>query len=473
MRLTEEEHNQIVSYVYGELTEAEKSEFEKRMADNPTIRAEVDGMIATREMLEVDTQNGAELGFDEPPSHLRAAILNAEVAARSDHVRDALGRDSTDETPSLWNRFRGLISGGGLVVTAAAVLFTVHTQNQEPPDALSEVALFKSGSESKGARSPEAVDRAQLDVLEASLAEPMQAETVGRAPTKNKPQREAETEAEERLNEGRHRGGSGRGVTDAKEAPKDAMRSPQPSLKKKEVAVKRLGSTSESEVAPLAAADHDDAMASDLAMDAPASAKAPAASAERNEAMPAEAYAGAAPPRKQTVKMQKGPPALSASESKFLRQRSSSKRARQKTNEQKRQRDLNEMVRARALGDENLALSSADRELAGGRYAEALRLYKALEEGDPKGSVFGMLPRVGRMKALAAMNQCNKAVTLFPLIAQKRLTMPGVPDGYLVMGECFEKTGDKAKAQFYYKKLLSVPNYGDVAKKKIAEMGER
>jgi hypothetical protein len=94
---------------------------------SPSVQAEVDGLRALRALLNNDAAWGEDSGVDAPPPHLLDAIVRAEVAARSDVVRQAIATASSPAAaPSAWQRLSSWLVGGGVLVgAAAAVLLTV------------------------------------------------------------------------------------------------------------------------------------------------------------------------------------------------------------------------------------------------------------------------------------------------------------------------------------------------------------
>ena len=44
----------MLAYVYGEMSESASASFEEELSKDPALRAEVDGLLATRELLDLD-----------------------------------------------------------------------------------------------------------------------------------------------------------------------------------------------------------------------------------------------------------------------------------------------------------------------------------------------------------------------------------------------------------------------------------
>jgi hypothetical protein len=122
----------VLAYVDGSLDARERSEFEARLAGDPALRADVEGLRAVHEVLGRDRAFGEASGTDVPPPHLLDAILRAEVVARPAEIREAMGllRDPPQAKP-WWARLQSFWMGGGVVVgAAAAVLFVVTRTDQ-------------------------------------------------------------------------------------------------------------------------------------------------------------------------------------------------------------------------------------------------------------------------------------------------------------------------------------------------------
>ena len=125
---SDKESELVFAYVDGTLDAAVRAELDIRLAGDPALRAEIEGLLAIRTLLDKDAQYGRDSQVDLPPSHLIDAILRSEVAARPDEIRQAvaLARTSTDARDDasrpLWARFSSWLVGGGVVVSAAAAV---------------------------------------------------------------------------------------------------------------------------------------------------------------------------------------------------------------------------------------------------------------------------------------------------------------------------------------------------------------
>ena len=131
---SDKESELVFAYVDGTLDAALRADLDIRLAGDPALRAEVEGLLAIRTLLDKDAQYGRDSQVDLPPSHLLDAILRSEVAARPDEIRQAvaLARTSTDARDDasrpLWARFSSWLVGGGVVVSAAAAVLIVVNQ---------------------------------------------------------------------------------------------------------------------------------------------------------------------------------------------------------------------------------------------------------------------------------------------------------------------------------------------------------
>ncbi len=131
----------LLAYVDGTLDAPLRAELEVRLAGDPDLRAEVDGLQALRGLLDEDARYGRESLLDVPPAHLLEAIVRAEVLARPDEIRQAivngggLARTAPERGDKpLWARLQSWWMGGGVVVgAAAAVAFVITRGPAEPP----------------------------------------------------------------------------------------------------------------------------------------------------------------------------------------------------------------------------------------------------------------------------------------------------------------------------------------------------
>lgn len=128
---TDHDTDLVLAYLDGQLEASAKASFEARLEAEPALRAEVDGLVALRGVLDDDLAWGDKSGVDAPPPHLLQAILTAEVAARPDEIRQAaaLARAPDADKKTFWARFSSWIVGGGALVGAAAAVLIVVNQN--------------------------------------------------------------------------------------------------------------------------------------------------------------------------------------------------------------------------------------------------------------------------------------------------------------------------------------------------------
>jgi hypothetical protein len=129
MAITEETEALMLAYVYGELSASDARAFERRLDADEELRAEVEGLRATRDLFGRDAAWGEASGTDAPPPHLVDAILTAEALARPPAVRQAaLARAAATSAPPLTARLSRWLLGGGLFVGAAAAFLLVVTR---------------------------------------------------------------------------------------------------------------------------------------------------------------------------------------------------------------------------------------------------------------------------------------------------------------------------------------------------------
>lgn len=136
MAITEETEALMLAYVYGELSASDARSFEQRLDADPELRAEVEGLRATLDLLGRDAAFGESSGIDAPPAHLVDAIMNAEALERPAAIRQAaLARATSSSPPPLTARLARWLLGGGLVVGAAATVFLVVSTGNRSPEA--------------------------------------------------------------------------------------------------------------------------------------------------------------------------------------------------------------------------------------------------------------------------------------------------------------------------------------------------
>src|ERR1044071_2603564 len=124
MAVSEETEALMLAYVYGEVSATAAREFERQMAADAELRAEVDGMRATLDLVGKDAAFGLSSGVDVPPAHLVDAILRDEAIARAPQIKEAMVKRSALSSPSTADkatftaRLARWLLGGGLVVGA-------------------------------------------------------------------------------------------------------------------------------------------------------------------------------------------------------------------------------------------------------------------------------------------------------------------------------------------------------------------
>lgn len=137
MPITPDTEALMLAYVYGELSESAARAFEEQLAKDAELRAEVDGLMATRDLLDLDVRYGEGAGLDEPPPHLFDAIVRAEALTRAPELREAaVARVAPVEAGPTWvHRLSTWLFGGGLAVAGAAALalFVTWSARDEAP----------------------------------------------------------------------------------------------------------------------------------------------------------------------------------------------------------------------------------------------------------------------------------------------------------------------------------------------------
>ncbi|MCC7107664.1 MAG: hypothetical protein IT382_00115 [Deltaproteobacteria bacterium] len=122
MPLNESTEAQLLAYAYGELSGPEARAFEQRLQADAELRAELESLRATRELLGADARWGLDTKVDAPPPHLFDAIVRAEALARPAEIRNARALTAR---PTLTARLSRWLVGGGVLVGATAALLVV------------------------------------------------------------------------------------------------------------------------------------------------------------------------------------------------------------------------------------------------------------------------------------------------------------------------------------------------------------
>jgi|GEM_PF-2132522 len=156
----------LMAYVYGDLSEDAARAFEAQLDADAELRAEADGMIAIRDLLEDDKSFGLSAGLDVPPAHLRQAIFEQEALERPAEIRQAalqVSAPSPQERMPFVQRLSTWIFGGGtLALGAAAVLFFVQNSDRlEAPDMAARSVASAPVADEEGAAAPAAMAKAE------------------------------------------------------------------------------------------------------------------------------------------------------------------------------------------------------------------------------------------------------------------------------------------------------------------------
>lgn len=122
MPLNESTEAELLAYAYGELSGPEARAFEQRLQADAELRAELESLRATRELLGADARWGLDTKVDAPPPHLFDAIVRAEALARPAEIRNARALTAR---PTLTARLSRWLVGGGVLVGATAAILVV------------------------------------------------------------------------------------------------------------------------------------------------------------------------------------------------------------------------------------------------------------------------------------------------------------------------------------------------------------
>lgn len=491
----------MLAYVYGELSDDDARAFEQRLAADAGLRAEVDGLLATRELLGEDARYGESSGADLPPPHLLDAILRAEVLARPTEIRQAHAAGGAAggwlSRLSLW------VVGGSVAATAAAaLLFVAKDESSLEPEMLAPSPIAAEAPAASPAADPPAA--AKASPAEERQAEPSADEE--KLEVHDRPSdKKASKDADEKPS------GTGMAFGDGDEAADGLVRELKQKVHKRDAlgagdaepfapedetvssrgikggATGALQERSEAEaddadtlsfgsgrVGSVSKNDYEGAPAAEPTVASPerpapksapvdSSSPPPAASSPRG-ALGGGAGGLGAPSAAQPP----GPPPLPA----HLRQQLAKKRAERARKPSKEQGFAAEAQKKHTEQLE-MSLMTAERELQEGRPKEALDLFQSVSRQDPRGALVGIVPYVGQMRALEVLKRHPEVLALLPLVRRPGITAKGVPEGLQVAARSAEATGNLTLARELYRELLVVKDKRQEAEKALARLNAR
>lgn len=486
-----DDDTQLIAYVYDELPPLEREAFEARLAAEPALRAEAEGLLATRSLLGADARFGEQSGLDEPPPHLRNAILQAEQLARPREIRAAAASAAPQ---GLLLRLSSWWVGAGLAASAAAaVLLLVKDTPEAPgldaaPAPLAKTVAAEAPAqevappapapalEPQGPRQGAAAKDDEKEELAASAEQPAPAALEGAAA------RSAGALAGQPLG-GSGSGFGGGGVGGLGAAPRN------------DVALGVAGASGDPDFAdphaaeaatavPSGAAPKERVEASSLAEEearsADEAAPAQGALAEQKASrggFPPAAPVTSAPAASAPARLPGPPPLPAAVKAELARGRAAAK----KRDESRRKQKGADKPAAEPgdfagslAGQLEQGLLAGAQELAAGRPTEALEIFQGVVARDPRGVFVGVAAYVGQMRALVALKRPREALALLPLVKRPGAKAPGVSEGVKVAAEAAEQLGDLALAVSLYRELQRDPVHRSDAERALARLqGQR
>ncbi len=100
------------------------------------------------------------------------------------------------------------------------------------------------------------------------------------------------------------------------------------------------------------------------------------------------------------------------------------------------------------------------------RYNDALREFKHIaKESDDEEYHVKSLFEIGR--CLYSMTQYDAAIKHFTGVIQRYPKLPDLKDALYYVGQCYQAKGDNAKAESFYRKILSMPQVEEGLKRKV------
>jgi len=509
---------QALAYVYGELDGEEAHAFEARLEADAQLRAEVDGLMATRDMLDGDAQWSDEQGLDDPPPHLVGAILRAEALARPKEIRAAAavlekGEQSWVQRMSLW------IIGGGAALTAAATLLifvgqqTLSADESAPMAASAEMPAAAKADSAPVERAAEVdgllamqprpagnvdkeqnrptsdsdEDRGRLDELASGRKGGDKLERATGESATILPEAEESRRLKDMLDAPADRElGEGKYATKSRAAYDDDTRAgggrTEPARKPRPSSlglsgVGAGGGAASAEPSP------------DTAGLAKKRARGPGGKsgasfggegvvdlAESDDAAPPPPAAAPAPVV--TGAPMAAPPKLSSSLRGVMEKsaRRSKRKARKapKTSKEKKKAELRTQARDVERRDAiNLHFATAERELTGGRPLPALDEFQHVHRLDPGGTIVGPAAVLGIMRANHALGRHKQVLVYVSALKKHGLKANGVAEGLLIAGDSAERLGQVAKAERFYADAQAVVATRKRAKRAMQKMRAR
>jgi hypothetical protein len=446
----------VLSYVDGTMNDGERAAFAARLRAEPALRAEVDGLVALRGLLDDDTRFGATSGLDAPPPHLVDAIVRAEVAARPDAIRAAVLRaaDASDAARPWWSKLSSWLVGTSLVGAGAAALLLVVTRAEAPATSPQEAKdLFAAAPAAAPAAAqppPPAAAFAAAPGGDGAVAA-AQVAPAGVASTPPPTAADGPADADDAV--GAIKGAPARlaAVTRNAATQKDALAEAKPAVDEAARGAETRADDEEAAAGGMAYAKADAvAGAGPAATSAPAPAKtSPAAPV----AAPAEGEARPSLPRTREEFLEKKVRAeASSSKGKSAVDSVSGMRA--------------ELERARRAQTANELLLAAEHELSIGRAAGALDLAQRAELED-RGGVLGALPVTTQVRAYAALRRSIDAARVASRLLQASAAEPAVVDALVVGADAAVAIGDRALARRLLQRALE-PENRDAARRATA-----
>lgn len=474
MATPEETETLMLAYVYGELSTSDARAFELRMDADPALRAEVEGMKATRSLFGDDAAEGLRTGVDVPPPHIVDSIMRAEALARPQPIREAMfKRSASSSSSTLTARMARWVFGGGVLVAGAAVVFVVV--NRSP------AALNSAMSKSADAPSAEA-PRAEPQPAEAAdkLAQPSSptaSTTPTPAPSPDDATRARDAQdapvlkggAEDRkaklddvVGSDSFRGAGGAATHAAgamlptaspTKAPAPMMESPAaPPPPAKREPMKELQAAAPQEAAKDGAkAERDEKKSAAKTPSTKPSDFDDVASANA----PAPADIGSAAAASAASEAASGPGAGVASDETIEERRNAilSKRAEKAKTQPKSMRD---MEKSKRLEEANLAFATAERELSKKNWLSALDFYQSADSIDVDRAL-GAAPTLGEMRAYMALKRPADAARLARRITSRDARQHDVVDAWLLGAKAAADIGDTTLQRDLWTRLLDVP----------------
>lgn len=496
----------ILAYLDGELSSAEQQSLQKELDADPFLRAEFEGLQAVHEL--VRQENRIFVANEEPPAHLFDAILRAEALSRPPELQKAVAayqdkqqaqqqaqqhtQQDHKQSPSLWNKMRLWLAGGGLALSAGAAAIGLMvadkadhaTAVQEKAAPMAAAPTAPLASTAARAEAPQDVQNlGEGDGLAAGAGAddlalgggdddglPQRKESKNKVESPTKPTATA-TPLPDAAPAGKNDQNMAAGIA-AEESAKEMEDEAQYAAKSKS----RFEASGQD--AARIAAPSPVVLPKPVADDSNSARAGAAADADNNDAPTAApkanmgATAGPPPPTpalQQFLAQERAKKAAKADSKAALAEGAASEKTDGKGDKNaKRQEFLREAKKIERSQSMDIDLQAGVQALESGYPDEAYEIFTrahARYRAD-----IGAMALVGQMRSLKALQKYDAALAVINRVDELPKSAAGVGDAYYLGGQIAESIGDIEKATALYQKASATPAFANDAKGAIQRL---